>query len=140
MDKGQCFAAVRIVCITDETADVHVLPDGRMFRTSVKNLKQCDEKKAMKYFSTIVEANDLTMKVVGFPNGVRNSMIKTQFPDGSSMGLVICSGITPMDAYKVTMKILTEMSTMEVDISKEAFYIRRGQLLSMGSDLLGVEA
>ena len=82
----------------------------------------------------------MTMKVVGFPNGLRNSLIKTQFPDGSSMGLVVCSGITPMDAYKITMKILTEMSQMEVEFSKEAFYVRRGQIISMGVESLGVEA
>ena len=87
-------------------------------------------RKTMKYWYGSAVIEGVTIKVSGHPNGKRSPLIKVWYPNNTLLGMIaIATAEDAWKAYTAIVKILAEMHDGTTPFSKDAFYIRRDELL-----------
>ena len=133
MNGGACKLLTRdhiakrwhVALLPDMVVEANIKEENLEFVNTVKEI--------IGVFKKTYEIDGQKISVRGTPQGSRLPIITAKFPNGTFLGGTrVSGGATAEDAYRVVTAIVQEMQDGKLPCNKDAFHIRRSELLLDG--------
>ena len=111
--------------------DALLLPEGtESVRVKPGNMKKTTEKGIMKLFKYTVCVDSTKYVATGSPQGSKTPLIRIMV-GSAQFGMVSSKGIGALKAFHLAVQLMDEMAQKSMANTKEAFYLRRDELVAV---------